>query len=123
MNDTYDFTVTDRAWLHIEKFVPTTYLLIGLKVSGCSGYAYDLQPVDERPKHAHSVICSSKSSVRILLDTQKAQGCFQGVVLDLKESEFGSQLFFENPNIEESCGCGQSFVLKEVNLEKSKDGA
>lgn len=52
----------------------------------------------------------SQDGVTILVDS-KALFSIIGSVMDFKEDEISSQFVFENPNVKESCGCGQSFMV------------
>ena len=34
-----------------------------------------------------------------------------GTEMDYKETELSNEFIFENPNVKEQCGCGQSFSV------------
>ena len=84
-------------------------LRVGVKNVGCSGFAYTYDYADEvRP------------------DDQLFEAFDTKVVVDAKSLEFldGSTLNFvkeglkqvfkvENPNVDATCGCGESFSVKE----------
>ena len=80
-------------------------LRLGVKRSGCSGFAYDLffdstvEPSD---------IVNETDGVRIAVDAESAE-MVAGAVMDFKDDgESGSGFAIENPNESGSCGCGNS---------------
>ena len=83
----------------------STYLRLGAKGGGCSGFSYALDLTDakgeqdeEFESHGIRVICDQKSYLYI-----------NGTTLDFKDEIMGRGFVFENPNATGSCGCGQSF--------------
>lgn len=108
---TANFEITESAWAHLDKFVQQDYLNIGLKVSGCSGFAYDLNPTNLREEQ-HLCFDNEKYRVKILMMPSDFDKFFKGATLCLKETTFGSQIHIDNPNIQDSCGCGESFTFE-----------
>lgn len=53
--------------------------------------------------------------VRVIVD-QKAFMAVIGTQMDFHEDQIGSEFKFINPNVSGSCGCGESFNLKEPAL-------
>ena len=106
-------TISNAAKTHIENFLNDTPGAIGFRFgitkSGCSGFAYiaDIateQKADEQQLQVNGVT---------LLMNQTSINTLAGTHIDLVKKELGQkQLAFENPNIEDSCGCGESFTLK-----------
>ncbi|QOJ04883.1 MAG: iron-sulfur cluster assembly accessory protein [Planctomycetia bacterium] len=94
-------TIIDQQKLESEK----TYLRVGVKGGGCSGFSYTLdltEQVGENDEqwdvHGIKVICDPKS--QIYLD---------GVTVDFKDEVMGRGFVFNNPNATHTCGCGSSF--------------
>ena len=92
--------------LEQQKLDPgTTYLRLGVKGGGCSGFSYSLDLTETKSDHdeeieAHGVkmVCDPKSYLYL-----------NGVTLDFKDEIMGRGFVFNNPNATNSCGCGSSF--------------
>lgn len=106
-------TITESARTHIQKFLVSmgenAGFKIGVKKSGCSGYAY-MADVAENPDKDD--LCLNEHGLRIFID-QASIPIIQGTVIDLVDKGLSQkQLCFNNPNVEDSCGCGESFTVK-----------
>ena len=112
MNKTLSFQITDQAWEHLLSHVDSSYLIISLKISGCSGYAYEFEPCDQISTDEYFFIEKKGFDIQVLLPKANFDKFFKGAKLDLKKSTFGTQLYIDNPNIKDSCGCGQSFTFE-----------
>jgi iron-sulfur cluster assembly protein len=51
-----------------------------------------------------------KVGVSVIIDS-KALFSVIGSEMDYKEEKLSSQFIFNNPNVKEACGCGQSFTV------------
>ncbi|MFV1969682.1 MAG: HesB/IscA family protein [Acidimicrobiia bacterium] len=81
-------------------------LRLGVKRSGCSGYAYDMffdsaiAPTD---------IVSETDGVRVVVDAASVS-MVTGATVDFKDDGLsGAGFAIENPNVSGTCGCGKSF--------------
>jgi iron-sulfur cluster assembly protein len=82
-----------------------SFLRIGVKGGGCSGFAYVLKWVEEqRPDD----LVIDKPGLKLLVDP-KSLTFLDGMVLDFSGGLMGQGLVFRNPNAKASCGCGKSF--------------
>lgn len=84
-------------------------LRVGVKTIGCSGYAYTYDYADEvRPDdqvfEAHDA--------RIVIDARSLE-FLQGATLDFVKEGLKQVFKFQNPNVDATCGCGESFSVKE----------
>jgi len=84
-------------------------LRVGVKTVGCSGYAYTYDYADEvRPDdqvfEAHDA--------RIVIDAKSLE-FLQGATLDFVKEGLKQVFKFQNPNVDATCGCGESFSVKE----------
>jgi iron-sulfur cluster assembly protein len=104
-------TVTEKAARHIARSLERRGKGIGLrlavKTSGCSGYAYALEFVDE-PHSADQVFESQ--GVRIVVDP-KSLALLDGTELDFVREGLNEGFKFNNPMAKATCGCGESFAL------------
>ncbi len=85
----------------------STYLRVGVRAGGCSGYSYDLKFTDER-RDNDTVI--EHGGVRLLVDP-KSETFLKGTELDWSGGLNGKGFVFNNPNASGTCGCGESFSV------------
>lgn len=110
MTNELDFTITPEAWEYLDSQIDEPFLELGLKVSGCSGFAYEFNPVASYDSGYHC-FSSEKYSLKVIIKDEYFDKCFKGATLCLCKTTFGSQIKVQNPNISDSCGCGESFTL------------
>ncbi|KAG9248998.1 hypothetical protein BJ878DRAFT_411375 [Calycina marina] len=80
---------------------------VGVKNKGCSGLAYHLEYVDKPGTFDEMV---EQDGVKVLIDS-KALMSIIGTEMDWVEDKLEQRFVFNNPNIKESCGCGESFMV------------
>jgi len=80
-------------------------LRLGVRTTGCSGLAYQLEYVDEAA--AEDVMFES-SGVKIFVDP-KSLAYLDGTELDYAREGLNEGFKFQNPNVKDECGCGESF--------------
>ncbi|KAI0043873.1 hypothetical protein FA95DRAFT_1478146, partial [Auriscalpium vulgare] len=94
--------------LRILLHSPTPQLIrIGVRNKGCAGLSYHLEYVDKPAKFDEVV---EQDGVKVVIDS-KALFSIIGSVMDWKEDSLSSKFAFENPNIKDACGCGESFTV------------
>lgn len=102
-------TMTPAAAQHVKNFLVRRGkgigLRLGVRTSGCSGMAYQLEFADETQdgdlhfdSHGVTVLVDPKSLVYI-----------DGTELDFVKEGLNEGFKFNNPNIKNECGCGESF--------------
>ncbi|KAG0263061.1 Iron-sulfur assembly protein 1 [Mortierella polycephala] len=79
---------------------------VGIRTKGCSGQQYDLQYTSKKEKFDEEI---KQDGVTVLVDN-KALLSVLGSEMDYVEDKLSAQFVFNNPNVKESCGCGQSFM-------------
>ena len=94
-------TILEQQNLPLE----STYLRLGAKGGGCSGFSYALDLTDAKSEqdeefdcHGIKIVCDPKSYLYI-----------NGTTLDFRDEMMGRGFVFNNPNATSTCGCGSSF--------------
>ncbi len=104
-------TITENAARQIEKQLQKRAsgigLRLGVKPSGCSGYAYVLDYADEI---AADEQVFEQYGVKVLVKTQDLDK-LNGIELDYAKEGFNEAFKFNNPNVKGVCGCGESFAV------------
>ncbi|KIW14486.1 hypothetical protein PV08_07270 [Exophiala spinifera] len=103
-------TITPDALYHLRELLdqPNPKMIrVGVKNRGCSGLAYHLEYVD-KPAPFDEVV--EQDGVKVLIDS-KALFSIIGSQMDWKEDKLSARFVFNNPNITEQCGCGESFSV------------
>lgn len=83
---------------------------VGVKTDGCSGYAYTYDYADE--VRAGDQLFEAHDA-RLVIDAKSLE-VLQGSTLDFVKEGLKQVFKFHNPNIDATCGCGESFSLKAV---------
>jgi len=78
---------------------------LGVRTSGCSGMAYKLEFADEV---APDDITFESHGVTVLIDP-KSLPYLEGTELDYTREGLNEGFKFNNPNVKDQCGCGESF--------------
>jgi iron-sulfur cluster assembly protein len=102
-------TVTEAAARHIQKFLTNrgkgVGIRLGVKPSGCSGMSYVLEFVDEL--QADDQVFEGYG-VKVIIDP-KSLLYLDGTELDFTREGLNEGFRFNNPNVKDACGCGESF--------------
>jgi len=82
-------------------------LRLGVKKTGCSGWAYTVQMADGFD--SDDVVFDS-DGVKVVVAHENL--CFlDGSEIDFVSEGLGSTFRFSNPNATDECGCGESFTI------------
>ena len=102
-------TLTEKAADRVQKFLANrgkgVGLRLGVKTTGCSGMAYTLEFVDETQSED---VAFESHGVKILVDP-KSLVYIDGTELDFAKEGLNEGFKFNNPNVKDECGCGESF--------------
>ena len=82
-------------------------LRLGVKKSGCSGYAYVLDYVD-LPETNDQIF--DLSGVKIIVKSDDLS-ILDGIEIDYRKDGLNAAFKFNNPNVKGMCGCGESFAV------------
>ena len=106
-------TMTEAAAAQIRKLIEAKGhkgLRIGVKKGGCAGMEYTMEYVDALAEHDEVV---EENGARILI-APMAQMFLFGTEIDYEISLLEAGFKFNNPNVEDACGCGESIKFKDV---------
>ena len=103
-------TLSERAADHIAKFIAKrgkgVGIRLGVRTSGCSGMAYKLEFADAaNPEDIEFV----SHGLKVLIDP-KSLPYLAGTELDYAREGLNEGFKFNNPNVKDACGCGESFT-------------
>jgi iron-sulfur cluster assembly protein len=95
----------DRVKSFLEKRGKGLGLRLGVRTSGCSGMAYVLEFVDEFDE---GDLVFEDHGVKVIVDP-KSMVYIDGTELDFAREGLNEGFKFNNPNVKDECGCGESF--------------
>ncbi|MEO8921982.1 MAG: iron-sulfur cluster assembly accessory protein [Caldimonas sp.] len=83
-------------------------LRIGVRNVGCSGFAYTYELVDDLDADDHLF---ESHGAKLAVDS-KSLAFIDGSCLDFVSEGMNKTFKVDNPNVDSTCGCGESFNLK-----------
>ena len=102
-------TLSDKAAKHVAGFLQKRGkgigLRLGVRTSGCSGMAYKLEFVDEINEDDQVF---DSNGVKVIVDARSLP-YLDGMELDYAREGLNEGFKFNNPNVKDQCGCGESF--------------
>ena len=102
-------TLTEAAASRVRAFLDQrgkgVGLRLGVKTTGCSGMAYVMEYADE-VEDDDAVI--EDHGVKVLVN-HKSLVYLDGTELDYAKEGLNEGFRFNNPNVKDMCGCGESF--------------
>jgi len=102
-------TMTPAAADHVRKFLDTrgkgVGVRLGVRTSGCSGMAYVIEFADELESDDQVF---EEQGVKVIVDP-KSLLYLDGTELDYSKDGLNEGFKFNNPNVKDACGCGESF--------------
>jgi iron-sulfur cluster assembly protein len=82
-------------------------LRIGVKKTGCSGFAYVINYADD--VHTDDVVFDEQG-VKVIVD-RESLSFIDGTQVDFVKQGLNEAFRFRNPNVKGECGCGESFTV------------
>jgi len=102
-------TVTDSAASHVKGFLENRGKGVGLRLAvrttGCSGMAYVLEFADVVDE---ADVVFEDNDIKVVIDP-KSLVYLDGTELDFGKEGLNEGFKFNNPNVKDECGCGESF--------------
>ena len=82
-------------------------LRLGVRKTGCSGFAYVINYADNS---AASDLVFEDRGVKVFVDPESLP-LIKGTTIDFVKQGLNEAFRFHNPNIKGECGCGESFSV------------
>lgn len=102
-------TLSEKAAQHVSNYLSKRGkglgIRLGVRTSGCSGMAYKLEFVDEQQPED---FVFESHGVNVVIDP-KSLPYLEGTELDFVREGLNEGFKFNNPNVKDACGCGESF--------------
>ena len=104
-------SLTDAAAERVKDFFENrgggVGLRLGVRTSGCSGMAYILEFADSIDPEDEVF---ESNGVKVIVDP-KSLIYIDGTELDFGKEGLNEGFKFNNPNVKDECGCGESFTV------------
>jgi iron-sulfur cluster assembly protein len=104
-------SMTSAAANHVQTFLENRGkgigIRLGVRTSGCSGMAYVLEFADELEPEDQVF---ESEGVKVIVDP-KSLLYLDGTELDYVKEGLNEGFRFNNPNVKDACGCGESFTV------------
>ncbi len=101
-------SAAQRVTTMLEKRGSGVGLRLGTRKSGCSGFAY---VVDYADNISEGDLVFESMGVKIVVD-KKSLSFLDGMEIDfVKTNGLNEGFEFNNPNVKNMCGCGESFTV------------
>jgi len=104
-------TLTESAAERVRSFLASrgqgVGLRLGIRKTGCSGYAYVVNYADEIAEGDHVF---DSLGVKVVVDPESLP-LIDGTQVDFVRHGLSEAFRFRNPNVKGECGCGESFSV------------
>jgi iron-sulfur cluster assembly protein len=107
MGITLTAAAADRIRSFMEQRGNGVGLRLGVKTTGCSGMAYVMEYADQVEEDD---VVFEDLGVKVLINP-KSLVYLDGTELDYAKEGLNEGFQFNNPNVKDSCGCGESFTV------------
>jgi len=97
----------DRVKSYLDARGKGVGLRVGIKKTGCNGYAYVVNYADEVDD---SDIVFEDRGVKVVVDKESLE-LIDGTEVDFVNEGLNEAFRFRNPNVTGECGCGESFSV------------
>ena len=106
-------SISDNAASQIKKIIAEAKeevlgVIVGVDMSGCSGYAYKLDYA--KNENISNLDIIESKGVKVYVEPSATMFLI-GSEMDYQLDKLSSRFVFNNPNEKGSCGCGESFNI------------
>ncbi len=109
--------LTDRAVEHVKTFLQKQGnglgLRLGIKPAGCSGQQYVVETAEQINDDD---LTFETNGIKVIVDGDSMK-YLAGTELDFVREGLNSGFRFNNPNVTDMCGCGESFTVDPKHAE------
>jgi iron-sulfur cluster assembly protein len=102
-------TLTEKAATRVQTYLAKrgkgVALRLGVRTTGCSGMAYKIEYADAIDP---ADVQFESHGVKVVIDP-KSLPYLDGTQLDFAREGLNEGFKFNNPNVKDECGCGESF--------------
>ena len=103
--------LTDAAAERVRSFIASRGhglgLRLGVRKTGCSGFAYVINYADDAVASDHVF---EDHGVKVFVDPESLP-YIDGTEVDFVKQGLNEAFKFRNPNVKGECGCGESFTV------------
>jgi iron-sulfur cluster assembly protein len=104
-------SLTEPAATRVRHFLATrgsgVGLRVGVKKTGCNGFAYIVNYADEI---GDSDVVFEEKGIKVIVDPRSLE-LIDGTEVDFVKEGLNEAFRFRNPNVTGECGCGESFSV------------
>jgi len=108
-----EISLTASAAAHVKRYLAkqgeALALRLAVKPTGCSGYQYVVQAAEAVNDTDQAF---ESRGVKLVVDSQSLP-YLSGTELDYVRDGLAEGFRFHNPNVQETCGCGESFTVSQ----------
>jgi iron-sulfur cluster assembly protein len=97
----------DRVRGYLDQRGKGVGLRLGVKKTGCNGFAYVVNYADEI---GDADVVFEQNGIKIVVD-RKSLDLIDGTEVDFVKEGLNEAFRFRNPNVTGECGCGESFSV------------
>ncbi|AWB45871.1 iron-sulfur cluster assembly accessory protein [Paenibacillus sp. CAA11] len=106
--------ISDSALDKIKEMIaqeetPNMFLRLGVNPGGCSGFSYGMGLDNEETEED---VYMEVGGMKVVVDKESLR-YLNGLEIDFQESGMSGGFTIHNPNAIASCGCGQSFKMRD----------
>ena len=100
-------SAAERVRGYLERRGHGVGLRLGIKKTGCSGYAYVIDYADSIDPDD---VVFDVLDVKVVVDSESLK-LIDGTQVDFVKEGINEAFKFRNPNVKGECGCGESFSI------------
>ena len=102
-------TLTESAAQRVKSYLADrgkgAGLRLGVRKTGCSGWAYVVDFADDISANDHVF---EDQGIKVVVNNDSLE-FLNGTEVDFRKEGLGEAFKFKNPNVKDECGCGESF--------------